>query len=131
MAVVLRCQRRGRKNLNVFRVVASDERAKSDGRVVEILGVYTPSAKDATKQLTLDVERAKYWVGVGAQITDTVKSLLKRSGVELPKRKRNVRNRPSGKIGRGGVTRKPARFGMTKKAKSPAAPPTASAKKAE
>lgn len=111
MAVVLRCQRRGRKNRPFFRVVAADERAKSDGRVVEILGFYDPIAKE-DKRLRLDAQRCQYWVGVGAQITDTVKSLLKSVGVGLPVRKKRERNRPKGKKGVGGATRKPARFKM-------------------
>ena len=102
MAVVLRCQRRGRRNRPFFRVVAADERAKSDGRVVENLGFYDPLASDDAKRLVLNVERAQYWVGVGAQITDTVRSLLKQRGVALPIRKKRERNRPSGKIGVGG-----------------------------
>jgi small subunit ribosomal protein S16 len=102
LAVVLRCQRRGRRNRAFFRVVAADERAKSDGRVVENLGYYDPLANDDAKRLVLNVERAQYWVGVGAQITDTVRSLLKQRGVVLPIRKKRERTRPSGKIGVGG-----------------------------
>lgn len=112
MAVVLRCQRRGRKNRPFFRVVAADERAKSDGRVVEVIGFYDPIAKDETKRLKLDAERCQYWVGVGAQITDTVKSLLLSAGVAIPARKKRERKRPKGKKGVGGATRKPARFKM-------------------
>jgi small subunit ribosomal protein S16 len=91
--------------------VAADERAKSDGRVVEVLGFYDPIAKD-DKRLKLDTERCQYWVGVGAQITDTVKSLLKSVGVAMRVRKKRERNRPKGKKGVGGATRKPARFKM-------------------
>lgn len=111
MAVVLRCQRLGRKNRPFYRVVAADERAKSDGRVVEILGTYDPIAKDE-KRLALKVDRASYWVSVGAQITDTVRSLLKESGVAMPVRKRRERTRPKGKKGVGGAKKKPARFKM-------------------
>lgn len=111
MAVVLRCQRLGRKNRPFFRVVAADERAKSDGRVVEILGTYDPIAKEE-KRLTLNTERAAYWVGVGAILTETVRSLLKEKGVAVPVHKPRKRTRPAGKKGVGGATRKPARFKM-------------------
>jgi small subunit ribosomal protein S16 len=109
LAVVLRCQRRGRTNRPFFRVVAADERAKNDGRVVEVIGFYDPIAKDE-KRLQLKLDRCQYWVGVGAQITDTVRSLLKEIGVVFPPRKKRERNRPKGKKGVGGATRKPARF---------------------
>ncbi|MBI3819926.1 MAG: 30S ribosomal protein S16 [Planctomycetes bacterium] len=109
MAVVVRCQRLGRKNRPFFRVVAADERAKSDGRVVEIIGTYDPIAKD-DKRLTINVERAQYWVSVGAILTETCQSLLKESGVVLRVKKRRVRTRPAGKKGLGGTKRKPARF---------------------
>lgn len=102
MAVVLRCQRRGRKNRAFFRVVAADERAKSDGRIVENLGYYDPLAADDAKRLVLDAERVQYWIGVGAQITDTVRSLIHQRQIPIPTPKRRVRNRPSGKIGVGG-----------------------------
>jgi small subunit ribosomal protein S16 len=102
LALVLRCQRRGRRNRPFFRVVAADERAKNDGRVVENLGYYDPLARDDAKRLVLNAERAQYWLGVGAQVTETVASLLAQRGVALPVRKRRKRNRPSGKIGVGG-----------------------------
>jgi small subunit ribosomal protein S16 len=130
LAVVLRCQRRGRTNRPFFRVVAADERAKNDGRVVEVLGFYDPIAKP-DKRLSLDAARCQYWVGVGAQITDTVRSLLKEVGVQFPIPKKRERNRPKGKKGVGGATRKPARFkkkvGRLKRAAAKSAAATAAA----
>ncbi len=127
MAVVLRCQRLGRRNRSFFRVIAADERAKSDGRFVEILGTYDPLFPDETKQLVLKADRVQYWIGVGAQISETVRSLLVRAGIPLPVRKRRERTRPTGKPGRGGVKRKPARFKMTKNQKKKAASTTPAA----
>jgi len=134
LAVVLRCQRLGRKNLNFFRIVACDERAKGDGRVTEVLGTYTPGASDPAKMLTLKADRVAYWLSVGAQLTDTTRSLIKQSKIAIPARKKRERKRPAGKAGVGGARRKPARFKMTKAvklraAKAGAAP--AAEKKAE
>ena len=102
MAVVLRCQRRGRKNRAFFRVVAADERAKSDGRIVENLGFYDPLARDDAKRLVLNAERVQHWIAVGAQITDTVRSLCHQRQIAIPVPKRRRRERPAGKIGVGG-----------------------------
>ncbi len=58
-----------------------DQRASRDGRVIEELGSYDPLEKDQEKQLTLKRERIEYWLGVGAQPSDTVRNMLKRNGI--------------------------------------------------
>jgi small subunit ribosomal protein S16 len=58
-----------------------DSRSPRDGRVIEELGWYDPNAKEADKQVVLKRERVEYWLGVGAQPTETVRSLLKRQGI--------------------------------------------------
>jgi small subunit ribosomal protein S16 len=70
----------GRKKLPVYRIVVADMENARDGRFVAILGTYDPRAEDA-KQVTLDVEQAKYWVGQGATPSDTVGSILKKAGI--------------------------------------------------
>jgi small subunit ribosomal protein S16 len=65
-------------------VVVSDSRARRDGRFVERVGSYDPKNKDAAKQVQLDLKRIDYWLGVGAQPSDTVRSLIKRSRKEQP-----------------------------------------------
>lgn len=130
MAVVIRCQRLGRTNRPFFRVVAADERAKSDGRVVEIIGTYDPIAKD-DKRLSIKTDRAAYWVSVGAILTDTTRSLLKQVGVAIPLKKKRERTRPSGKKGRGGLKRKPTRLRMKQAAEKRAARKAAAAAPAE
>ena len=58
-----------------------DVRSPRDGRVIEELGWYDPCAKEADKQLSLKRERIEYWLGVGAQPSDTVRQLLHRQGI--------------------------------------------------
>jgi small subunit ribosomal protein S16 len=79
--VKLRLQRRGRKKLPVYKLVAADERYPRDGRFIEALGLYEPLQHPAG--ITLERERVMYWLGVGAQPTDTVRNLLSREGIIL------------------------------------------------
>lgn len=58
-----------------------DSRSPRDGRVIEELGWYDPNARDADKKLSLNRERIEYWLGVGAQPSQTVRDLLKRQGI--------------------------------------------------
>jgi small subunit ribosomal protein S16 len=58
-----------------------DIRSPRDGRVIEELGWYDPEAKDPQKQVSLNRERIEYWLGEGAQPSDTVRNLLKRQGI--------------------------------------------------
>ncbi|MEO0479486.1 MAG: 30S ribosomal protein S16 [Planctomycetota bacterium] len=87
MAVKLRLTRFGRLNHPTYRVCATEARFKRDGRVIETLGYYLPKHPRAEEQYKLDVERIEYWLSVGAQPSETVASLIKRSGVKLPERK--------------------------------------------
>jgi small subunit ribosomal protein S16 len=79
--VVLRLKRLGRTHRPFFRLNAIDKRAPRDGRVIEELGWYDPIAAE-DKQLNLKIERIDYWLSVGAQPSDTVKSLLRRLNVD-------------------------------------------------
>jgi small subunit ribosomal protein S16 len=62
-------------------VAAVDSRSPRDGRVIEELGSYNPLASDPKQQVVLNKDRIEYWLSVGAQPSDTVRSLLKRQGV--------------------------------------------------
>ena len=62
-----------------YRIVVADSRTKRDGRVIEEIGTYNPKADPSV--ITVVSDRAQYWLGVGAQPTDTVRSLLRRAGV--------------------------------------------------
>lgn len=89
MAVTLRLKRMGRRHRPFYRLTAVDRRAKRDGRVIEELGFFDPLAKaDDDNGLKIDTERAKYWLSVGAQPSDTVRALLKRRGVEFAAKKK-------------------------------------------
>lgn len=77
MSVRLRMQRHGSKKRPFYRVVAADIRAPRDGRYIEQLGVYDPLHDDPIV-VNLDLERVDYWLGVGAQPTDTVNTLIQK-----------------------------------------------------
>ena len=83
MATKIRLQRRGRKGYAFYSIVIADARAPRDGRFTEKIGTYNPNTNPAT--VDLNFERALYWVEVGAQPTDTVRSILRREGVYLMK----------------------------------------------
>ena len=83
MATKIRLQRHGRKNYAFYPIVIADSRAPRDGRFIERIGSYNPNTNPAT--VTLDFDRALYWVNVGAQPTDTVRSILSHEGVLLMK----------------------------------------------
>jgi small subunit ribosomal protein S16 len=76
MSVKIRLTRTGARNAAAFRVVAADGRSPRDGRFIEILGWYDPKLAQANFDLKLD--RIDYWMRQGAEISDTVKSLVKR-----------------------------------------------------
>ncbi len=77
MAVKIRLRRTGSRNAACFRVVATDARSPRDGRFIETLGWYDPKLKGVNFKLKLG--RVEYWRSQGAEISDTVKSLLKRA----------------------------------------------------
>ena len=79
MAVSMRLTRVGGKKDPVWRVVVADSRSPRDGRVIETIGRYNAQTDPSTIQI--DEERARYWLGHGAQPSDTVKKLLKIQGV--------------------------------------------------
>ncbi len=74
MAVTIRLARHGRKKIPFYRIVACDKQMKRDGRYLELLGTLNPLTNPAT--VTLKEDRVKYWLGVGAQTSDTVSDYL-------------------------------------------------------
>ena len=93
MVVKLRLKRFGRLNHPTYRVSVIDAHKRRDGRVIETLGYYLPKAKRAEEQCKLNTERAEYWLSVGAQASETVRSLIVRAGGTLPTRKKRVRKK--------------------------------------
>ncbi len=83
MATKLRLQRRGRKNYAFYQIIVADSRAPRDGKYIERIGSYNPNTNPAT--ITLDFDRALYWLQVGAQPTDTVLNILSDEGVLMKK----------------------------------------------
>ncbi len=79
MAVKIRLKRIGAKKNPFYRVVVADARSPRDGRFIEQLGTYDPLMDPA--QIVIDSEKAKEWLGKGAQPTDKVRAILKKQGV--------------------------------------------------
>lgn len=83
MATKIRLQRHGHKDYAFYPIVVADSRAPRDGRFIERIGSYNPNTNPAT--ISLNFERALYWVNCGAIPTDTVRNILSREGVMLMK----------------------------------------------
>ena len=79
MAVKIRLRRMGAKKAPFYRIVVADARYPRDGRFIEELGYFDPMKEPV--DIKIDADKAKDWLAKGAQPTETVKSLLKKSGV--------------------------------------------------
>ena len=77
MAVKMRLTRMGAKKAPFYRVIVADSRSPRDGRFIEEIGYFNPMSDE----IKIDAEKAKTWIANGAQPTETVKSLLKKSGI--------------------------------------------------
>ena len=78
----IRLQRFGTKNEPTYRLVVAEQAIRRDGRFGEVLGTYKPRARGKTPGLVINVERVDHWVKLGAQPSDTAKSLVKRAREE-------------------------------------------------
>ncbi|HWK41181.1 MAG TPA: 30S ribosomal protein S16 [Croceibacterium sp.] len=91
MAVAIRLSRGGSKKRPYYRIVVSDSRSPRDGKYLEQIGTYNPLlAKDDANRVKVNEDRARYWVGVGAQATDRVARFLDAAGIQ----ERAPRNNP-------------------------------------
>ena len=79
MSVKIRLKRMGMKKKPFYRVVVAGVASPRDGRFIEEIGYYNPMTQPA--EIKVDGERAKHWLNCGAQPTDTVRVLLKKTGV--------------------------------------------------
>ena len=79
MAVKIRLKRLGAKKTPFYRVVVADERSPRDGKFIEEIGYFNPMTKP--EEIKIDADKAKKWIANGAQPTDTVRALLKKSNV--------------------------------------------------
>ena len=77
--VKIRLCRLGAKKAPFYRIVVADSRYPRDGRFIEMIGTYNPMTDPAT--FNIDADKAKKWIANGAQLTDTVKDLLKKNNV--------------------------------------------------
>ena len=91
MSMKIRLARGGSNKRPFYSIVATDSRMPRDGRFLEKLGTYNPLlAKDSEERVKLNLERAQYWLGQGAQPTDRVARFLEAAGVIA----KTVRNNP-------------------------------------
>ena len=84
MSVKIRMTRMGRRHRPFFRINAVESKTPRDGRILEKLGHFDPIEKNPEKQLVIDLERVKFWMGKGAIPTDTVAEMLVKQGVPCP-----------------------------------------------
>ena len=92
--VKIRLTRTGRKNYATYRIVITEAREKRDSKFIEFIGHYNPHTKD----LQINEERAKYWISVGAQPTESVQRMLvKQNLVPAPAYKRTFKGQPGKK----------------------------------
>lgn len=78
--VIIRLSRGGSKNRPFYNVVVADSRNRRDGRFIERVGFYNPVAPEGQESVRLQMERVAHWQEKGAQLSDAVAKLVKRSG---------------------------------------------------
>ena len=79
--VRIRLRRVGRKKAPVYRLIVADSKSPRDGKFIEIVGQYAPRQAKGEGALQVNNERVNHWLDVGAQPSDTVRSLLRKAGV--------------------------------------------------
>ncbi len=77
--VKIRLTRMGAHKKPFYRIIVADSRARRDGPFVEVIGTYDP--KKEPSEIKVKLDRAKHWIELGAQPTDTVRKLLQRAGM--------------------------------------------------
>ena len=75
--IKIRLQRHGARHAPFYRMVVAPSQARRDGKFIEVLGTYNPQAHKREEELKLKIDRVDHWLGVGAQPTDTAKSLIR------------------------------------------------------
>ncbi len=115
MATRIRLRRMGAKKRPFYRVVVADQRSPRDGRFIENIGRYQPM--DDPSLIEIDADRALHWLRVGAQPSDQVRNLLRKSGIW----DRFVTERPAAGVASPAKPEKPAVERVSKKAREKAA----------
>ena len=93
MATVIRLSRQGRRNRAHYRVGVFDRRTRRDGPPIEQLGHYDPFIENQADKVVLDEERVRYWLGQGADVSETVASFLRQKGIERPVKAKKTKNK--------------------------------------
>ena len=81
--IKIRLQRHGARHAPFYRMVVAPSQARRDGKFIEVLGTYNPQAHKREEELKLKIDRVDHWLGVGAQPTDTAKSLIRQGRMSL------------------------------------------------
>jgi small subunit ribosomal protein S16 len=108
MALKIRLRPQGRNNRAFYRVVVTDSRSPSDGKYVEALGWYDPMANEAEKSISLDTERVRHWLGLGAELTERTESLVRKAAPEVIREatQREVAKREKARLKRRALAKK-------------------------
>ena len=81
--IKIRLQRHGARHAPFYRMVVAPSQARRDGKFIEVLGTYNPQAHKREEELKLKIDRVDHWLGIGAQPTDTAKSLIRQGRMSL------------------------------------------------
>lgn len=122
MSVSIRLSRGGAKKRPYYRIVVADSRASRDGKYLEQIGTYNPLLpKDNAERVKLNEDRARYWLGVGAQATDRVARFLDAAGVKERTARSNLKKGEQGEKARERAEEKAAKAAAAEEAKQAAA----------
>ncbi len=77
MALKIRLRQQGCTNHIVYRIVVADSRSPRDGKYIEAIGWYNPKAREGLEKFNVHADRLQHWLGNGAQISETVASIMK------------------------------------------------------
>lgn len=91
--VRIRLKRMGRRNYACFRLCVMDAREERDGRSIEDIGYYDPHKEKFEEKFVFKRDRLEYWLSVGAQPTDKVRTLLKKAGIVLPQKRKKKKKK--------------------------------------
>jgi small subunit ribosomal protein S16 len=83
MALKIRLRQQGRTNYSVYRLVVTDSRAPRDGKYLEMLGWYNPVEVEDDKKVSVKADRIQHWMNLGAQLTDSAASLVKKTAPSI------------------------------------------------
>ena len=120
MAVRMRLMRMGKRHRPFYRVNVVDQRNPRDGAYIENIGHYNPFIEDDSKKVTINKERAEYWLSVGAVPSETVASFLKAAHVQGAVKARKPRKRRPAKTSPKAKARTAAKNAAKKEAKAKA-----------